>query len=105
MNIMHATVTERTREVGIRRAIGATKRDILLQFMTESVLLSFIGGLVGLLLSAGIVALVRIWFPVALNLTAVVIAFGVSSAIGIFFGVFPAKKAAELSPIEAIRYE
>ncbi|KKS94041.1 MAG: Macrolide export ATP-binding/permease protein MacB [Candidatus Collierbacteria bacterium GW2011_GWB1_44_6] len=105
MNIMYATVTERTREVGIRRAIGATKRDILLQFMTESVLLSFLGGAVGLLLAAGIVLLVRIWFPVALNLTAVLVAFGVSSAIGIFFGVFPAKKAADLSPIEAIRYE
>ena len=105
MNIMYATVTERTREVGIRRAIGATRKDILLQFLTESVLLSFIGGVIGLLLAIGIVYLVRIWFPVALNLWAVVIAFGVSSAIGIFFGVFPARKAAQLSPIEAIRYE
>jgi len=105
MNIMYATVTERTREVGIRRAIGATKKDIMLQFLTESVLLSFMGGLIGLLLAAGIVTFVRVWFPVALNLLAVVIAFGVSSAIGIFFGVFPAKKAAELSPIDAIRYE
>ena len=105
MNIMYATVTERTREVGIRRAIGATRRDILLQFLTESVLLSVFGGIVGLLLSAVIVAIVRVWFPVALNLMAILIAFGVSSAIGIFFGVFPARKAADLSPIEAIRYE
>jgi len=105
MNIMYATVTERTREVGIRRAIGATRKDILLQFLTESVLLSIFGGIIGLLLSAAIVAVVRIWFPVALNLMAVLIAFGVSSAIGIFFGVFPARKAADLSPIEAIRYE
>ncbi|KKT46149.1 MAG: hypothetical protein UW35_C0021G0014, partial [Candidatus Collierbacteria bacterium GW2011_GWF2_44_15] len=66
MNIMYATVTERTREVGIRRAIGATRKDILLQFLTESVLLSIFGGLIGLLLSAAIVAVVRIWFPVAL---------------------------------------
>jgi len=105
MNIMYATVTERTREVGIRRAIGATKRDILLQFLTEAVVLSFFGGLVGLILAAIIVLIVRIWFPVALNATAVIIAFGVSSGIGIFFGVFPARKAAQLSPIEAIRYE
>lgn len=105
MNIMYATVTERTREVGIRRAIGATKKDILLQFLSESTLLSVFGGLVGLLLAAGIVLLVRVWFPVALNLVAVVVAIGVSSAIGIFFGVSPAKKAANLSPIDAIRYE
>lgn len=105
MNIMYATVTERTKEVGIRRAIGATKRDILAQFLTESVVLSALGGVVGLILAIVIVLIVRIWFPVAINLTAVVMAIGVSSAIGIFFGVFPAKKAADLSPIEAIRYE
>ncbi|MFZ3069158.1 MAG: ABC transporter permease [Microgenomates group bacterium] len=105
MNIMYATVTERTREVGIRRAIGATKRDIMLQFLTESTMLSIFGGVMGLLLAAGIVLLVQIWFPVALNLVAVLVAIGVSSAIGIFFGVSPAKKAANLSPIDAIRYE
>jgi putative ABC transport system permease protein len=105
MNIMYATVTERTREVGIRRAIGATKRDILLQFLTESTLLSVFGGLLGLIFASAIVLLVRIWFPVALNLVAVIVAIGVSSAIGIFFGVSPAKRAAELSPIDAIRYE
>lgn len=105
MNIMYATVTERTKEVGIRRAIGATKRDILAQFLTESVVLSALGGVVGLLLAIVIVFIVQIWFPVAINLTAVVMAIGVSSAIGIFFGVFPAKKAADLSPIDAIRYE
>jgi putative ABC transport system permease protein len=105
MNIMYATVTERTREIGIRRAIGATKRDILLQFLTESTMLAVFGGLFGLILAIGIVLLVRIWFPVALNLTAVLVAIGVSSAIGIFFGVSPAKKAADLSPIDAIRYE
>lgn len=105
MNIMYATVTERTKEIGIRRAIGATKKDILSQFLTESVVLSALGGVVGLILATIIVLIVRIWFPVALNLLAVVIAFGVSSVIGIFFGVFPAKKAADLSPIDAIRYE
>ncbi len=105
MNIMYATVTERTKEIGIRRAIGATKKDVLLQFLTESVVLSAFGGLLGLLLATGIVLVVRIWFPVAINLTAVILAFGVSSLIGVFFGVFPAKKAADLSPIEAIRYE
>lgn len=105
MNIMYATVTERTREIGIRRAIGATKRDILLQFLAASTMLSIFGGVLGLLLAAGIVLLVRIWFPVALNLTAVLVAIGVSSAIGIFFGVSPAKRAADLSPIDAIRYE
>lgn len=105
MNIMYATVTERTREVGIRRALGATKKDILLQFLTESTLLSLFGGVIGLLLAVFIVTIVRNWFPVAINFFAVVLAIGVSSGIGIFFGVFPAKKAADLSPMEAIRYE
>jgi len=105
MNIMYATVTERTREVGIRRALGATTRDILLQFLTESTVLSLFGGIVGLMVASLVVAIVRNWFPVAINLFAVVLAIGVSSGIGIFFGVFPAKKAADLSPMEAIRYE
>lgn len=105
MNIMYATVTERTREIGIRRALGATTRDILLQFLTESTMLSLFGGLVGLALATVIVLIVRNWFPVAINLFAVILAIGVSSGIGIFFGVFPAKKAADLSPMEAIRYE
>lgn len=76
-----------------------------MHFLTESVVLSFFGGMVGLLLATIIVLVVRIWFPVALNLVAIVVAFGVSSVIGIFFGVFPAKKAADLSPLDAIRYE
>lgn len=105
MNIMYATVTERTREIGIRRALGATRKDILLQFLTESTMLSLFGGIVGLFLATIIVAIVRNWFPVAINLFAVILAIGVSSGIGIFFGVFPAKKAADLSPMEAIRYE
>jgi putative ABC transport system permease protein len=102
---MYATVTERTREVGIRRALGATRKDILLQFLTESTMLSLFGGFVGLILATLIVLFIRNWFPVAVNLFAVILAIGVSSGIGITFGVFPAKKAADLSPMEAIRYE
>jgi len=105
MNIMYANVTERTKEIGIRRAIGATRRDILTQFLTESVMLSLFGGLMGLLISTLIVAAVRPFFPIALNLVAVVVALGISTGIGVFFGVFPARRAAELTPIEAIRYE
>lgn len=105
MNIMYANVTERTKEIGIRRAIGATKQDILYQFLAESVLLSVIGGASGLLLATLIVLIVRPFFPVAINALAVGLAFGVSSAIGIVFGVFPARRAANLTPIEAIRYE
>ncbi|HKZ34253.1 MAG TPA: FtsX-like permease family protein, partial [Patescibacteria group bacterium] len=105
MNIMYATVTERTKEVGIRRAVGATQQDILKQFLTESLLLSLFGGVLGLLLASILVMVMRFFFPAALNLFAVFISLGVSSAIGIFFGVFPAKRAAELPPIEAIRYE
>lgn len=105
MNIMYATVTERTKEIGVRRAIGATEKEILDQFLTESIILSLMGGLVGLILSAIIVLAVRNFFPAAINLLSVFVALGVSSAIGIFFGVFPARRAAKLPPIEAIRYE
>jgi len=105
MNIMYATVTERTKEIGIRRAIGATEKDILLQFLSESVVLSLLGGVIGLIVAIIIVLIVRIFFPASINIVAVVVAIFVSSAIGIFFGIFPAKRAAKLSPIEAIRYE
>ncbi len=105
MNIMYASVTERIKEVGIRRAVGATKKDILYQFLTESVLLSILGGFVGLSIAAVIVLIVRPFFPVSINLFSVVITVTISSAIGIFFGVFPARRAAQLPPIEAIRYE
>ncbi len=105
MNIMYSTVTERTKEIGIRRALGATKQDILTQFLTESVILSVFGGLTGLLIAGLIVLAIQSVFPAAINLLSVALAFGVSSLIGIFFGVFPAKRAAKLTPIEAIRYE
>jgi len=105
MNIMYASVTERTKEVGIRRAIGATQPDILWQFLTEAVILSVLGGGLGLLLAGLIVLVTQPFFPAAINLTAVLVAFFVSAAIGIIFGVFPARRAAKLPPIEAIRYE
>lgn len=105
MNIMYATVTERTKEVGIRRAVGATERDILMQFLTESLILSLFGGILGLLFSVLIVLIIRFFFPASINLFSVVITILISSAIGIFFGVFPARRAAKLPPIEAIRYE
>lgn len=105
MNIMYASVTERTKEVGIRRAVGATERDILMQFLTESLVLSIMGGAMGLFLSSLIVLAVRPFFPVAINALAVIITITISSSIGIFFGVFPARRAAKLPPIEAIRYE
>jgi putative ABC transport system permease protein len=105
MNIMYASVTERTKEVGIRRAVGATDHDILNQFLTESLLLSVFGGTIGLVTAVLIVVLVHPFFPVAVDLFSVIITLFISSAIGIFFGVFPARRAAKLSPIEAIRYE
>ncbi|HCR35459.1 hypothetical protein A2130_01515 [Candidatus Woesebacteria bacterium GWC2_33_12] len=105
MNIMYSTVTERTKEIGIRRAIGATEKDILMQFLSESIVLSLLGGIAGLLLATIVVLIIRFFFPASLNLVAVLVALGVSSAIGIIFGVFPARRAASLSPIDAIRYE
>ena len=105
MNIMYATVTERTKEVGIRRAVGATEDDILIQFLSESVLLSLMGGILGLILSTAIVLVIRTFFPAEINFLSVTIALVISSGIGIFFGVFPARRAAKLPPIVAIRRE
>jgi putative ABC transport system permease protein len=105
MNIMYISVVERIREIGIKRAIGATRRDILSQFIIEAVLLSLFGGVLGIGISFLVVFLIQPFFPAYINLQSVLIALAVSSLIGIIFGVFPAKKAAELSPIEAIRYE
>ena len=107
MNIMLVSVTERTREIGIRIAIGAKKRDILLQFLTEAVLLTTCGGIIGMLLGvagARIVASLVGW-PTLVSLNTIVIAFAFSAGVGVFFGFYPARKAASLNPIEALRYE
>ncbi|MCS6956748.1 MAG: ABC transporter permease [Patescibacteria group bacterium] len=105
MNIMFVTVTEKTKEIGIRRAIGARKNDILFQFIIESTILSVFGGAMGLGLAFLTTLILQKFFPAYIDVNSVLLALGVSSAIGIFFGVFPAKKASDLSPIEAIRYE
>jgi len=105
MNIMYVSVVERIREIGIRRAIGALKLDILYQFLAEAILLSALGGFLGLSIAWIIILIAQQWFPVYIDAMTVMIAIGVSSAVGIVFGVFPAKKAADLSPIDAIRYE
>jgi len=107
MNIMLVSVTERTREIGIRMAIGARKNDILLQFMTEAVLLTMIGGVIGILLGSGgalIVSRILAW-PTLISVQSITVAFFFSGAVGIFFGFYPAKKAAGLNPIDALRYE
>jgi putative ABC transport system permease protein len=100
-----ASVTERTREIGLRRSLGARKTHILLQFVTESAVLAATGGLMGVLVAYAIVYLVRTTFsfPMETPFAAVVLALGVSTAVGLFFGIFPAMRAAKLDPIEALR--
>jgi len=107
MNIMLATVTERTREIGIRRALGAKRRDIINQFLIEAVILSSIGGFIGVLLGITIPGLVTKFASMVTIVTywSVFISFGISVAIGITFGIYPARKAAYLDPIEALRHE
>ncbi|PYN08684.1 MAG: multidrug ABC transporter substrate-binding protein [Candidatus Rokuibacteriota bacterium] len=107
MNIMLVSVTERTREIGLRMAVGARARDILTQFLVEAVTLSLIGGVIGILLGVGgsnAISALAEWRTV-LAPSAIVLAFGFSAAIGIFFGFYPARKASRLDPIEALRYE
>jgi putative ABC transport system permease protein len=107
MNIMLVSVTERTREIGIRLAVGARRRDILGQFLTEAVALSVLGGLAGIALGLGSSALVAEWagWPVNIRPDAVILAVASASLVGVCFGYFPARKAARLSPIEALRHE
>lgn len=107
MNIMYVSVTERTREIGLRMSIGAKGRDILAQFLIEAILITVTGGLIGVLLGIGASFVVKfaLGWPVYVQMYSVVLSFVVCSVTGIFFGWYPAKKASELDPIEAIRYE
>jgi putative ABC transport system permease protein len=110
MNIMLVSVTERTREIGVRKAVGARRQDILIQFLIEAVTLSLLGGAVGLLVGWGLGALVSSALPgdfppARVPLWAAGLAFGFSAMVGIFFGIYPAGKASRLDPIDALRYE
>jgi len=107
MNIMLASVLERTKEIGVRRAMGATKNDILLQFLIEAVTLSIIGGLIGVGLGFGMTKLISIYagWRTLVNSWSIVLLIGVSLITGLIFGIYPAKNAAEKEPIDALRYE
>jgi len=111
MNIMLVSVTERTREIGIRKAVGAKRRDILTQFLVESVVVSILGGIIGILIGLGlseIISTVGVGgqkMQTVVSMSSVVMAFGVSFAIGVFFGAYPANRAARLNPIDCLRYE
>jgi putative ABC transport system permease protein len=107
MAIMTISVTERTREIGVRKAIGARKREILTQFLIEAVVLTCVGGVIGVAFGSLIGLLVSLasGFPVSLPLSSFALGLGFSATVGIFFGIFPAWRAARLDPIEALRYE
>jgi putative ABC transport system permease protein len=107
MNIMLVSVTERTREIGIRMAVGAKSGDILSQFLAEAVTLSLVGGIAGIAIGVGASRLIsaKMGWPVLTSSNAITVAFLFSAAIGIFFGFYPARKAAQLDPIESLRYE
>jgi len=107
MNIMLATVTERTREIGIRRALGAKKQDIVIQFLSETLLLTLTGGTIGIILGSFIPFLVTKFgnMPTVITASSLVLAFGISAAVGITFGMYPAYRAANMDPIESLRHE
>lgn len=104
---MLTTVTERTREIGLRKAIGAQKTDITKQFLSEAVMLTFLGGMIGIVLGWLITLAVTYFANIAtqVSYSSILLAFGVSAAIGIIFGYYPSRRAAALNPIEALRYE
>jgi len=107
MNIMLATVSERTREIGIRRALGARRRDIIIQFLSETVLLTLVGGVLGIILGLVMPSLVTRFgdMPTVITGGSLILAFGISGAIGIAFGLYPAYRAAHMDPIESLRHE
>jgi len=107
MNMMMTTVIERTREIGLRKAIGAKRLDISLQFLAEAVMLTFVGGVLGIILGSGTAYAIMLFTGTAvkISLFSIILAFGVAAGIGIGFGYWPAQKAAKLNPIEALRYE
>jgi putative ABC transport system permease protein len=108
MNIMLVSVTERTKEIGVRKAIGARRRDIVRQFLFEAMMLTFLGGVLGVLLAVGISRLLLLLIPsmpASIPLWAVVSGLTVSIGVGLIFGVWPARKASRLDPIECLRYE
>ena len=107
MNIMYVSVTERTKEIGLRMSIGAKSRDILSQFLIEATLLSVVGGLIGVIMGivAAYIVKVLLNYPIAISTGSIILSFAVCTVIGIFFGWYPARKASNLDPIEALRYE